>query len=104
MSDHDVDENLSEKKKKKKKKKKTGDVKKESNITAVGDKNGSIVEMEKKAEAKRSQIRTFANGLVIEEVAMGEANGKRASPGKKVILFHYIFGVSAYLSIKIGSI
>lgn len=87
MSDHDVDENHSEKKKKKKKKKSTGDVKKEQNITAVGDENRSIVEMEKKTEAKRSQVRTFGNGLVIEEVAMGKPDGKRASPGKKVILF-----------------
>ncbi|RVX08367.1 hypothetical protein CK203_017606 [Vitis vinifera] len=87
VSDHDVDENHSEKKKKKKKKKSTGDVKKEQNITAVGDENRSIVEMEKKTEAKRSQVRTFGNGLVIEEVAMGKPDGKRASPGKKVILF-----------------
>nr|CAN77925.1 hypothetical protein VITISV_028684 [Vitis vinifera] len=83
VSDHDVDENHSEKKKKKKKKKSTGDVKKEQNITAVGDENRSIVEMEKKTEAKRSQVRTFGNGLVIEEVAMGKPDGKRASPGKK---------------------
>lgn len=89
VSDHDVDENHSEKKKKKKKKKSTGDVKKEQNITAVGDENGSIVEMEKKTEAKRSQVRTFGNGLVIEEVAMGKPDGKRASPGKKVSV-HYI--------------
>ena len=93
LSDHDADENRSEKKKKKKKKKNTGDVKKEPDITAAGDNNGSIVEMEKKIEAKRSQVRTFANGLVIEEVAMGKPDGKRASPGKKVISFPLNFCV-----------
>ena len=29
--------------------------------------------------------RTFPNGLVIEELSMGQPNGKRASPGKTVI-------------------
>ncbi|KVI07189.1 Nucleoplasmin core domain-containing protein [Cynara cardunculus var. scolymus] len=35
-------------------------------------------------EAKPSQVRTFPNGLVIEEIQMGKPAGKRADPGKKV--------------------
>lgn len=38
-------------------------------------------EVENKAESK---TRTFANGLTIEELAMGKPDGKRASPGCKV--------------------
>ncbi|KAI3816245.1 hypothetical protein L1987_15938 [Smallanthus sonchifolius] len=36
------------------------------------------------SEAKPTQVRTFPNGLVIEELQMGKPNGKRADPGKKV--------------------
>ncbi|KAD4584146.1 hypothetical protein E3N88_21747 [Mikania micrantha] len=35
-------------------------------------------------EAKPTQVRTFPNGLVIEEIQMGKPNGKRADPGKKI--------------------
>lgn len=35
-------------------------------------------------EVKPSQVRTFPNGLVIEEIQMGKPAGKRADPGKKV--------------------
>ncbi|XP_078447977.1 FK506 BINDING PROTEIN 53 [Wolffia australiana] len=45
-------------------------------------------ESKEKAEAARKP-RTFPNGLVIEEVAMGQPDGKRASPGKTVFV-HYI--------------
>ncbi|GJR74184.1 peptidyl-prolyl cis-trans isomerase FKBP53 [Tanacetum coccineum] len=34
--------------------------------------------------AKPSQVRTFPNGLVIEELQMGKPNGKRADKGKKI--------------------
>ncbi|XP_023753308.1 peptidyl-prolyl cis-trans isomerase FKBP53 [Lactuca sativa] len=37
-----------------------------------------------KTETKASQVRTFPNGLVIEEIQMGKPNGKRADPGKKI--------------------
>lgn len=42
------------------------------------------MEKQEKKEAKSLQVRTFPNGLVIEELAMGKPDGKRASPGKKV--------------------
>ncbi|KAI7726064.1 hypothetical protein M8C21_009683 [Ambrosia artemisiifolia] len=45
---------------------------------------GSKVTGSSSAEAKPSQVRTFPNGLVIEELQMGKPNGKRATPGKKV--------------------
>ncbi|KAK9075214.1 hypothetical protein SSX86_003535 [Deinandra increscens subsp. villosa] len=35
-------------------------------------------------EAEPTQVRTFPNGLVIEEIQMGKPNGKRADPGKKI--------------------
>ena len=78
LSDHDADENRSEKKKKN-----TGDVKKEPDITAAGDNNGSIVEMEKKIEAKRSQVRTFANGLVIGGGGNGQTRWQKSFSWEK---------------------
>ncbi|KAK3024336.1 hypothetical protein RJ639_043018 [Escallonia herrerae] len=44
---------------------------------------------EEKAEAMPFQVRSFPNGLVIEELVMGKPDGKKASPGKKVSI-HYI--------------
>ncbi|KAG5234469.1 peptidyl-prolyl cis-trans isomerase FKBP [Salix suchowensis] len=72
-------EDSSDKKKKKKKKKKTQDsgaTTKDQAVSAVG------------GEAK-SSLETFSNGLVIEELAMGKPDGKRASPGSQVNV-HYI--------------
>lgn len=66
------------KKKKKKKKNKNQDVDLNANQEL-----SNLVEEEKKAES--SKMRTFANGLTVEELAMGKPDGKRASPGCKVI-------------------
>ncbi|XP_010276477.1 PREDICTED: peptidyl-prolyl cis-trans isomerase FKBP53 [Nelumbo nucifera] len=82
------------KKNKKNKKSKTQetavDVVKEEPSLAVDEKKASIMGSEgKKVEAKASHVRTFSNGLVIEELAMGKPDGKRASPGNKVAV-HYI--------------
>jgi FK506-binding nuclear protein len=76
---------LEEKKKKKKKKKKTTQESEggtNTTQTASAMKNQEIEE--KESEAKSSQVRTFPNGLIIEELAMGKPDGKRASPGKQV--------------------
>ncbi|OWM81489.1 hypothetical protein CDL15_Pgr007527 [Punica granatum] len=76
-------ENQAEKKKKKKKNKKSqesGD----QQATTTGKKNESNL-----IEEKPSQVRTFPNGLVVEELAMGKPDGKRAAPGKRVSV-HYI--------------
>lgn len=93
-SDHVSNGNRSVEKKKKKKKKKSktqessGDASKGETVTS--NTNGSAVALEeKKDKLKSSQVRTFPNGLVIEEVAMGKPDGKRASPGNKVSV-HYI--------------
>ncbi|EPS73883.1 hypothetical protein M569_00878, partial [Genlisea aurea] len=40
-------------------------------------------------EAKPFQVRSFPNGLVVEEILMGTPDGRKASPGKKVSV-HYI--------------
>ncbi|KAK9143694.1 hypothetical protein Syun_013094 [Stephania yunnanensis] len=77
--------------KKNKKKKKKSKAQEGANVGDVveADKN-SIENKEKKAESKRSpQVRSFSNGLVVEEVKMGKADGKKASPGSKVSV-HYI--------------
>ncbi|EOY22955.1 hypothetical protein SCA6_004481 [Theobroma cacao] len=86
-------ENLAEKKKKKKKKKKSAQenqVDANAAVSQSGDKDTSTLKSEEKQTAgKCSQVRTFPNGLVIEELAMGKPDGKRASRGKQVSV-HYI--------------
>ncbi|KAK6135270.1 hypothetical protein DH2020_030991 [Rehmannia glutinosa] len=81
----------SSEKKKEKKKKKKQNKQQESGPTPnaeekITDKKGSVLEKQEKEEAKSLQVRTFPNGLVIEELVMGKPDGKRASPGKKVKL------------------
>ncbi|KAK1576004.1 hypothetical protein Q3G72_010051 [Acer saccharum] len=86
-------ENQPEKKKKKNKKKKAqeseGQKREDQTAPAVGVKNGSAPSSEPMQTSAKSTVRTFPNGLVIEEVAMGKPDGKRASPGKQVSV-HYI--------------
>jgi len=84
-------EDSSDKKKKKnKKKKKTQDSGATTNDQAVsaagGEAKSSLESEDKQSTAKSSQVRTFSNGLVIEELAMGKPDGKRASPGSQVTL------------------
>lgn len=83
-------DNLSEKKKRKRKKKKAqeneGNTRTDQTISAVKEKEPASATEKVQSEAKSSQVRTFPNGLVIEEVAMGKPDGKRASPGKQVII------------------
>lgn len=74
-------------KKKKKKKKQNEDVPASITEKKPTAEKESIPEKQEKEEAKSMQVRTFPNGLVIEELVMGKPNAKRASPGKKVILF-----------------
>lgn len=81
---------LVEKKNKKKKKKKN----KETEGVATGSEIATTVENQKlstseekgkgQTEAKPSNVRTYANGLVIEDISMGKPDGKRAELGKKV--------------------
>ncbi|CAH9059710.1 unnamed protein product [Cuscuta epithymum] len=44
----------------------------------------SSMEVEEKTDVKPSKVRTYPNGLVIEELSMGKPDGKRAIAGKKV--------------------
>ncbi|KAL5098734.1 hypothetical protein RYX36_003061 [Vicia faba] len=84
------DKVLVEKKNKKKKKKKN----KDTEGVATGNEIATTVESQKlstseekgkgQIEAKPSKIRTYANGLVIEDISMGKPDGKRAELGKKV--------------------
>lgn len=80
-------ENLSEKKKKKKKTSQGNQVSANASVSQSGDKDTSTLKSEEKQTAgKSSQVRTFPNGLVVQELAMGKPDGKRASRGKQVIL------------------
>ncbi|KAL3040026.1 hypothetical protein AAZX31_01G217000 [Glycine max] len=80
---------LVEKKIKKKNKKKTKESEGEAaanQITTTAEKQNLSTEKKgkKQTETKPSQVRTFPNGLIIEEVFMGKPDGKKAAPGKKV--------------------
>uniref|UniRef100_A0A803NXN1 peptidylprolyl isomerase n=1 Tax=Cannabis sativa TaxID=3483 RepID=A0A803NXN1_CANSA len=81
------------KKKRKKNKKKSQDNEGETNVDqTVSAKEGqkvSTLESDKQTKAKSSKVRTFANGLVVEELSMGKPDGKKAAPGKQVSV-HYI--------------
>ncbi|KAL2920529.1 Peptidyl-prolyl cis-trans isomerase FKBP53 [Bienertia sinuspersici] len=86
----------SEDKKKKKKKKKKGKKEKDDELANVKqdatteDKPISKTDKEaKESNAKSAKVRTYPNGLVVEEIGMGKPNGKRASRGSKVSV-HYI--------------
>ncbi|XP_071711186.1 peptidyl-prolyl cis-trans isomerase FKBP53-like [Rutidosis leptorrhynchoides] len=88
-------------KKSKKKKKKGKDAKEDGNSNNVVQEQNtnpektpekSITKKNKQqektpgsaSEPKATQVRTFPNGLVIEEIQMGKPNGKRADNGKKI--------------------
>ncbi|XP_065870940.1 peptidyl-prolyl cis-trans isomerase FKBP53-like [Euphorbia lathyris] len=86
---NEPDESTSDKKKKKKKKNKKNkdngeDTSKDKNVSTVAAEDKSVSSEDKPSAAKSSQVRTFSNGLVIEEIAMGKPDGKKASPGSQV--------------------
>lgn len=74
-----ADGNQIEKPKKKKKKGKTQDDKENLNVSG-----SHLSENESRGPSMSSQVRTLSNGLVIEELALGEQVGKIAAVGKKV--------------------
>lgn len=60
----------------------------------VDDKNETVLKKQEEGGAAKSlQVRSFPNGLTIEELAMGKPDGKRASPGKKV-MWHFLYSES----------
>ncbi|CAO2839004.1 unnamed protein product [Amaranthus hypochondriacus] len=90
----DGDASVNKKKDKKKKKAKTekneevADLKKDA--SNKDEKQTIKPEKEaKKSNDKHAKVRTFPNGLAIEELKMGQPDGKRASRGSKVSV-HYI--------------
>ncbi|KAM1069937.1 hypothetical protein ACFX13_001843 [Malus domestica] len=78
-------ENLTEGKKKKKKNKKAQESETKTDmdetVDNMEDQNEPGLEQ---TSGKRSKAKTYPNGLVIEELAMGKPDGKKASSGKKV--------------------
>lgn len=43
--------------------------------------------LDKGLNVESSQVRTLSNGLTIEDLAMGEADGEVATPGRKVTFY-----------------
>lgn len=68
-----------EKKNKKQKKKKTSEEAKVENTASA-----SSVKKQPQEDSKASQVRTYPNGLIVEELQMGKPNAKKAEPGKTV--------------------
>lgn len=80
------------KKKKKKTKNKKGDAKEMevTNVTPDKVNNASVEKSEELLQEKEhgNNIRTFPNGLVIEELSMGKPDGRKAVPGNKVSMYY----------------
>ncbi|KAG5626903.1 hypothetical protein H5410_012121 [Solanum commersonii] len=93
-SDSVADGHQSDKKLKKKKKKKTKSqddclVNKDLPVLQENEMNRQSMDVEDKSlKVKSTVIRTLSNGLIIEELAVGEPGGKLAAPGKKIKV-HY---------------
>nr|GME17769.1 peptidyl-prolyl cis-trans isomerase FKBP43 [Ipomoea batatas] len=47
-----------------------------------------VIDLDKGPNVESSLVRTLSNGLTIEDLSMGEADGKVATPGRKVKV-HY---------------
>ncbi|RAL51377.1 hypothetical protein DM860_010879 [Cuscuta australis] len=81
-----TNESEMEKKKNKKKKKK----KQDTGVLSDGQQSGGKeIHSSVAEEEKPTPLRTYPNGLIIEELSMGKPDGKRAISGKKVKV-HYI--------------
>lgn len=78
--DNDAEEVTAQEAKKKKNKNK----KKKTQEKKTSENQASADLMESESKKQPLQTRTFGNGLIIEEVAMGKPDGKKASHGKKV--------------------
>ncbi|KAF8038396.1 hypothetical protein BT93_B1052 [Corymbia citriodora subsp. variegata] len=90
LSSHEIQPEKKKKRKKKKSQEPAAAANGDQALTDVKNRSTSKVEpKEQEGDAKPSQIRTFPNGLVIEELAMGKPDGRRAAPGKQVSV-HYI--------------
>lgn len=64
----------------------------------------SSVEKQTQVDSKSSQVRTYPNGLVVEELSMGRPNGKKAEPGKQVctlIVINCIYDIVCLLQCHI---
>ncbi|KAL1201168.1 Peptidyl-prolyl cis-trans isomerase FKBP53 [Cardamine amara subsp. amara] len=68
-----------EKKNKKQKKKNSSEEAKVENKASA-----SSVKKQTQEDSKSSQVRTYPNGLIVEELHMGKPNAKKAEPGKTV--------------------
>ncbi|XP_019189369.1 PREDICTED: peptidyl-prolyl cis-trans isomerase FKBP53-like [Ipomoea nil] len=82
---------LSEKKHEKKKKKKTKVEDEGTNIMPEPDmpvNENFVIALDKVPNVESSRVRTLSNGLTIEDLSMGEADGKVATPGRKVKFYY----------------
>uniref|UniRef100_A0ACD5UXW5 Uncharacterized protein n=1 Tax=Avena sativa TaxID=4498 RepID=A0ACD5UXW5_AVESA len=78
VTDNDVEEPSKQGAKKKKNKKKT-----KENNTSENQAQTDVLKSDSSKE-ETSQTRTFGSGLIIQTVALGKPDGKKAVPGKKV--------------------
>ncbi|THF99755.1 hypothetical protein TEA_005392 [Camellia sinensis var. sinensis] len=93
--DQSVDKKTKKKKKKSKIQESEGNMNKDAPSLTTEEKNDSIMGFEdKNVEAKSSQVRTLSNGLVIEELEMGNPDGKIAALGKKAS--EYMLSIVSY--------
>ncbi|KAF5946395.1 hypothetical protein HYC85_016623 [Camellia sinensis] len=93
--DQSVDKKTKKKKKKSKIQESEGNMNKDAPSLTTEEKNDSIMGFEdKNVEAKSSQARTLSNGLVIEELEMGNPDGKIAALGKKAS--EYMLSIVSY--------
>ncbi|KAF5732303.1 peptidyl-prolyl cis-trans isomerase FKBP53-like [Tripterygium wilfordii] len=89
-SDNRAEKKKKNKKKDKKKQEAGGGLNSEQPVSSMQDSGEpTLVSGEKQNTAKPSKVRTWANGLVVEELAMGKPDGKRAFLGSQVGV-HYI--------------
>lgn len=90
MKNNDKTANESEIETKKNRKKKKNKKKQDTGVLSDGQQSGGKeIHSSVAEEEKPTPLRTYPNGLIIEELSMGKPDGKRAISGKKVKV-HYI--------------
>ncbi|KAK8947637.1 Peptidyl-prolyl cis-trans isomerase FKBP53 [Platanthera guangdongensis] len=77
---------MKKKSKKNKKKNSDSDI---NHVTSAKEKADLIDGVDSQHGSQSNKTRTYPNGLIVEEVSMGNPEGKKATPGKKVSM-HYI--------------
>ncbi|VFQ75745.1 unnamed protein product [Cuscuta campestris] len=83
-----LDGDHSAKKREKKKKKKSKNVDEGANNTDLPGDEMVVIDLDTGTKVESGGMRTLSNGLTIEDLAMGEADAKVATPGRKVKVYY----------------